>query len=72
MTKVLCINDKNSIGGRSQYYIKGKWYQVVAGDPKVDFMFYIKSDNGTTPAVERKNFITVEEFRNNKLNEIGI
>lgn len=70
--KVLCINDRNAIGGKSVNYTKDKWYEVISGNPKVDFMFYIKSDNGTTPAVERNKFITLEEFRNNRLKELGI
>ena len=33
-------------------------------------MFYIISDNGTQPAVERKNFMTLEDWRESKLNQI--
>ena len=71
MTKVLCINDRNSIGEKCTSYTKGKWYEVVS-DSTNTHMFYIKSDDGTNPAVLRQNFISLEEIRNNKLKEIGI
>jgi hypothetical protein len=35
-------------------------------------VIYIRSDNGTNPAVLRSKFLTQEEWRNNKLNELGI
>jgi hypothetical protein len=70
--KVLCINDKNSIGGKFSFYTEGKWYKVVEKSHFNDHMFFIESDNGTYPAVERKNFISAEELRERKLKELGI
>jgi hypothetical protein len=70
--KVLCINDKNSIGLKSSSYTKGKWYVVLETGYDSNHQFYIKSDSGLHPAVERKNFMTLDEYRNNKLKEIGI
>lgn len=75
--KVICINDRNTIGGKSLNYTKGKWYEVLeTGGLGVIYdsnhQFYIRSDNGTYPAVERKNFMTLDEYRNQKLKEIGI
>ncbi len=72
--KVICIYDKNLIGGKSMSYTKGKWYEVLSDQEAFNknHQFYIKSDNGTYPAVERKNFMTLDEYRNNKLKEIGI
>lgn len=71
--KVICINDRNSIGGKSTNYTEGKWYEVMnSKDFNNNYMFYIKSDNGTYPAVERSKFMTLEEYRNSKLKEIGI
>lgn len=72
--KVICINDRDSIGLKSLHYTKGKWYESLtsAKEFNINHQFYIKSDNGTHPAVERKNFMTLEEYRNHKLKEIGI
>lgn len=69
--KVICINDRNHIGGKSLFVTKGRWYDVTH-EGAATHMFYIKSDGGTYPAVERKNFMTLEEYRNSKLEQIGI
>jgi hypothetical protein len=69
---VICINDRNSIGLKSSSYTKGKCYEVLLTGFDSSHQFYIKSDNGTHPAVERKNFMTLKEYRNSKLKEIGI
>ena len=68
--KVICINDRNSIGFKSNSYTKGKWYNVIDTGYDSNHQFYIKSDSGLHPAVERKNFMTLREYRNHKLNEI--
>ena len=70
--KVICINDRNSIGLKSSSYTKGKWYDVIDTGYDSNHQFYIKSDHGLHPAVLRQNFISLEEIRNNKLKEIGI
>ena len=70
--RVLCINDKNSIGGKFPFYTEGKWYKVVIDSYKDHHMFFIEADDETHPAVERKNFISVEEHRAKKLKELGI
>lgn len=70
--KVICINDRDSLGNKSQFYTKGKWYKVSIPSEYLteSHMFYIISDNGTQPAVERKNFMTLEDWRESKLNQI--
>lgn len=69
--KVLCTYDLDSIGNKSTYVTKGRWYDVVSPGSS-EHMFYIVSDNETYPAVEKKNFITIEEYRSNKLKQLGI
>lgn len=69
---VVCINDRDSITGKSLHYTKGKFYDVVSGNPKVDFMFYLKSDIGLYPAVKSENFVLLEDWREEKLKELGI
>jgi hypothetical protein len=71
--KVISIDDEDSLGCRSHLYTKGRWYEVVSSPSDLDqHMIYIRSDNGTNPAVLRSKFLTGEEWRDNKLNELGI
>jgi len=67
--KLYCINDRNSIGFKSIHVTKGRWYKAFDIGTFTN-MIYIVSDNGTHPAVERSKFITLEEYRSNKIDEI--
>jgi hypothetical protein len=83
--KVLCINDKTPIGKKSPLITKGNWYQVIDRDKSGIYLkklmthieacigqpvYHIISDNGTTPAVEKSKFISIEEYRSQQINKI--
>ena len=69
--KVICLHNYVSIFGGGT--TKDKIYDVIeeyvrGGMP----VYYIKKDNGNKDWVVQSYFVTVEEDRNNKLNDLGI
>lgn len=73
--KVLCIDNKDV----SLSITVGKWYQVVissldkyeSSELKLK-TYYIITDRGTQGRFNKKFFITVDEWRETKLEELGV
>ena len=70
--KVICI--KNEYVGVCITF--GKWYELEGYDGDWNrvgaYNFYIKDDKERWSVVDRKYFMTIEEFREEKLKELGI
>jgi hypothetical protein len=73
--KVICVNDlptKYPIGiegPENKILTKGKSYDVINITPNKDY-YIIVSDNGKVTTVANNRFITIDEWREQKLNKI--
>jgi len=73
-TKMICINNKVSPDyNASEYFFItiGKEYYCVYESDKHPYVEII-NDIGTHDLYLKENFITMEEYRNQKLRELGI
>lgn len=69
--KVICLHNYVSIFGGGT--TKDKIYDVIEESVRGGMpVYYIKKDNGNKDWVVQSYFVTVEEDRNNKLNDLGI
>lgn len=69
--KVLCIDNTN-VGLSISV---GKWYEVFGGEPPTEVYsgnYIITSDRGNKARLSRNHFVSLEEMRAKKLEELGI
>ena len=67
--KVLCVNNQSILERLS--VTVGKWYDANDYGMSPDLIL-VKNDSDKWSYLDRKNFRTVEELREDKLKEIGI
>ena len=69
--KVICLHNYISIFGGGT--TKDKIYDVIEESVRGGMpVYYIEKDNGNKDWVVKSYFVTVEEDRNNKLNQLGL
>ena len=76
--KVVCINT-NELTKEPLYLTYGKVYETVPGTATIfdflpidDFNYWIINDRGCKEYYSKDKFLTLEEWRKRKLNELGI
>ena len=67
--KVICVNNQSILERLS--VTVGKWYDANVYGMSPDLIL-VKNDSDTWCYLDRKNFRTLEEIREDKLKEIGL
>ena len=67
--KVICVNNQSILERLS--VTVGKWYDANDCGMSPDLIL-VKNDSDTWCYLDRKNFRTLEEIREDKLKEIGL
>lgn len=67
--KVLCVDNKYL----SQSITVGKWYEVeLTGETSDEYTYLITNDNGQKNRIDKDKFLTIEQYRDKILTELGI
>jgi len=72
--KVVCIDNKGYHPELDNHFCLtiGKEYDAYIGIYECDFYYEVKNDEGTKNTYPLTYFMTLEEYRNQKLEELGI
>lgn len=69
LMKVLCVDNKYL----SQSITVGKWYEVeLTGETSDEYTYLITNDNGQKNRIDKDKFLTIEQYRDKILTELGI
>jgi hypothetical protein len=66
--KVVCIKDFKSTSLQDELTY-GKIYEAESR-PNIDDCYFVRCDKGYISPYNKRNFITLEEYRNTQLNKI--